>query len=221
MVKLSWFPVNAIKPQGESVEIEDSSVWFEIWADNLAEFDLLGQLGSDLKGEIWVLPQEEGCLVRGSLHGAVHLACSRCTEEVDIPIDHSFDTFEPYPLGDIKRLTDIAPGKTHDKGRKRNEKKHDRLLEEISKRDGICIDPDVDEDVVRETADGHGFEINLAALLWQELMLALPIKVLCKSDCKGICPECGKNLNQEKCTCELEILDPRMAALRDVTIVKK
>jgi len=220
-MKLTWFPVNAIKPHGETLKVEDSAVWPDIWAENLVEFDLLSQLGSDLRGEVWVLPQEEGCLVRGSLNGTVHLSCSRCTEEVDISIDHNFDTFEPYPAGNVRRLTDIAPGKTHDKGRRRNEDKQDRILEEISKRDGIEIDPDVDEDVLRETADGHGFEINLGALLWQELVLALPIKVLCKAECKGICPECGKNLNQESCACDNEKLDPRMAALRDLKIINK
>ena len=44
-------------------------------------------------------------------------------------------------------------------------------------------------------------------------VLNLDSKLLCKEDCKGLCPRCGKNLNDGKCTCEKE-LDPRLAALR-------
>ena len=220
-MKLAWFPVSAIKPQGESLKIDDPDVWKDLWDEELAEFDSLSQFGSDLKAEVWAMPQEDGCLVRGSLKGTARLSCSRCTEEVDLLIDHSFDSFEPYPSGKAKRLTEIAPGKTHDKGRRRNEDRQNRMLEEIDKRDGIDIDPDVDEDVLRETADGRGFEINLGALLLQELILALPIKVLCKPGCKGICPGCGTNLNLESCGCGVDRMDPRMAALRDVKIVKK
>ena len=220
-MKLTWFPVNAIKPQGESLKIDTPEVWKGLWDEELVEFDVLSQFESDLKAEVWAMPQEEGCLVRGSLKGTARLSCSRCTEEVDLSIDHSFDGFEPYPSGKVKRLTDLAPGKTHDKGRRRNEDRQNRMLEEISKRDEIDVDPDVDEAVLRETADGRGFEINLGALLLQELILALPIKVLCKQGCRGICPGCGKNLNLESCDCDVDRLDPRMAALRDVKISKK
>lgn len=220
-MKLTWFPVNAIDSQGELLKIEDSDIWSDIWADDLAKFDLLSQLGSDLKGQAWVFPQEEGCLVRGSLTGVVHVSCSRCIEEMDVSINHSFDTFEPYPIGEIKRLADLSPGKAHEKGRRRNEDRQARMLEEISKRDCIEVDPDVDEEVVRKTQDGNGYELNLAALLWQELVLALPTKVICKSECKGICPECGENLNHKRCSCDTVALDLRMSMLKDVKIGKK
>lgn len=218
-MKLTWFPVNAVAPEGETLKIDDPAIWPDIWSDNLAEFDMSGQIGQDFFGEVFVLPQEEGCLVRGKLSGTVHLTCSRCTEAVDISINQSFDTFEPYPAGHFKRFSDLAPGRTHDKGRRRNEDKQARKIEEAQKRDGLDIDPDVDEEVIRELPDGRGgMEINLAALLWQELMLALPIKVLCKPECRGLCPQCGKNLNQEVCSCESEIRDPRFAALRNIKI---
>ena len=219
-MQLTWYPVNAINEAGETCKINDPAIWQQIWADNLADFDLVNQLGPDLQAEVWVLAQEEGCLVRGKLVGSVHLPCSRCTEEVVIPIDHQFDTFEPFPGPVIKRLTDLAPGKTHDKGRRRNEETQARLLEEINKRDSLIEDPDVDEAVIRQTADGRGVEINLSALLWQELVLSLPIKVLCSTSCKGLCHNCGQNLNQNACTCNNEVLDPRLAILRNVKIEK-
>lgn len=47
----------------------------------------------------------------------------------------------------------------------------------------------------------------------QYILLAIPIKLLCKEDCKGLCPRCGKNLNEGNCNCEIDTIDPRWEAL--------
>lgn len=43
--------------------------------------------------------------------------------------------------------------------------------------------------------------IDLGPQIREEIILDYPIKPLCKTDCKGLCPKCGKNLNQGGCTC--------------------
>jgi uncharacterized protein len=43
--------------------------------------------------------------------------------------------------------------------------------------------------------------LDLQELIRQDMLLVLPIQPLCKPDCKGLCPTCGKNLNVRKCTC--------------------
>jgi uncharacterized protein len=48
----------------------------------------------------------------------------------------------------------------------------------------------------------HGEEINLGEILGEEITLALPIRFLCREDCRGLCPRCGKNLNKGDCSCE-------------------
>ena len=53
-------------------------------------------------------------------------------------------------------------------------------------------------------------------LFMDEIMQQWPIRVLCKADCKGICSQCGTNLNKKVCNCEKEVTDPRMAAIRDI-----
>jgi uncharacterized protein len=62
----------------------------------------------------------------------------------------------------------------------------------------------------------QGEGILLEDVLREQVLLALPLKVTCRADCKGLCPQCGKNLNQEQCSCSNEVEDPRWAALKDV-----
>lgn len=58
-------------------------------------------------------------------------------------------------------------------------------------------------------------EINLDELVLEQLELSLPIRVLCREDCRGLCAECGADLNVEPCHCEKPI-DPRWQALADL-----
>jgi len=62
----------------------------------------------------------------------------------------------------------------------------------------------------------QGEGLLLEDVLREQVLLALPLKVTCRADCKGLCPQCGKNLNQEQCACSRELEDPRWAALKDV-----
>lgn len=66
--------------------------------------------------------------------------------------------------------------------------------------------------------DNGVVELDMGALLWEELALALPVKPLCKEECKGICPGCGSDLNTEECVCEQGEGDPRLAVFRDLKI---
>ncbi len=56
---------------------------------------------------------------------------------------------------------------------------------------------------------------DLDPLITEDIFLDLPSKLLCSEDCKGVCPRCGKDLNQGSCSCEKEV-DPRLAALKQL-----
>ncbi|MFI5177484.1 MAG: YceD family protein [Vicinamibacterales bacterium] len=56
--------------------------------------------------------------------------------------------------------------------------------------------------------------VDLGELMREQFYLAMPMKPLCREDCKGLCPVCGINRNRETCTCEATWVDPRMDALR-------
>jgi uncharacterized protein len=59
-------------------------------------------------------------------------------------------------------------------------------------------------------------ELDLAMLVESETALALPMKPLCREDCRGLCPVCGGNRNLVACACHERAPDPRLAALRDL-----
>ena len=71
-------------------------------------------------------------------------------------------------------------------------------------------DPDVDEpNLINE----DGF-IDLTPIVREEGILAIPMQALCRPECKGLCAQCGQNLNEGMCACETETVDPRLAPLR-------
>ena len=62
----------------------------------------------------------------------------------------------------------------------------------------------------------EGLNLNTDQLVYDEILVNWPMKVLCKDDCKGICNKCGLNLNEGTCDCDRTVVDPRMAAIQDV-----
>jgi uncharacterized protein len=62
--------------------------------------------------------------------------------------------------------------------------------------------------------------IDIEPEVIKSLIMALPMKVLCEQNCRGLCPSCGQNLNIEKCGCSREIIDPRLAVLREFAKIK-
>jgi len=53
----------------------------------------------------------------------------------------------------------------------------------------------------------------LEDVLREQVLLSLPVRTLCKPDCKGLCPRCGQNRNSQECSCDVGPSDPRWEAL--------
>jgi uncharacterized protein len=62
----------------------------------------------------------------------------------------------------------------------------------------------------------QGEGLLLEDVLREQVLLEVPVKSLCREDCRGLCPHCGKNLNFEQCSCEQAIEDPRWSALKEI-----
>ena len=58
--------------------------------------------------------------------------------------------------------------------------------------------------------------IDLYDVIYNDVVLNLPTQVLCDENCKGLCPDCGANLNTGDCTCADEKIDPRFAKLKNL-----
>ncbi|HEY7127084.1 MAG TPA: DUF177 domain-containing protein [Ktedonobacterales bacterium] len=61
----------------------------------------------------------------------------------------------------------------------------------------------------------HNHELDLREAIRQNLLLTLPMQPLCKEDCAGLCPQCGKNLNEGPCNCQPPE-DERFSVLKDL-----
>ncbi len=78
---------------------------------------------------------------------------------------------------------------------------------------------DVEREVGREDLETSYYrndEIDLNELLREQFYLALPMKPLCRDDCRGLCALCGTNLNDGACECAPAWEDPRLAPLRQL-----
>jgi uncharacterized protein len=64
----------------------------------------------------------------------------------------------------------------------------------------------------------RGEEIDLSPLVLEQMILALPTRPLCEPACRGLCAQCGADLNAGACDCVSERRDPRLAVLRDLKI---
>lgn len=69
------------------------------------------------------------------------------------------------------------------------------------------------DDTVRIFRADHK-QIDLTSDIREIILLTIPMKIVCSQDCKGICPGCGKDLNQEQCVCSKQPIDPRWEGLQ-------
>jgi uncharacterized protein len=94
----------------------------------------------------------------------------------------------------------------------------DRSFELLFRPQSVNVGPDEQEmqDKDSEIAFYEGDGVELKDILREQILLAVPIKTVCREECKGLCPHCGKNLNTGECQCEQDTADPRWDALKDL-----
>ena len=99
----------------------------------------------------------------------------------------------------------------------------DRCLEDVktqinfqTSREVNLSDTDVEKDPLDEVDFVEGTEFDVEKFAYGEILVNLPMKVLCSENCKGICNRCGTNLNHQSCGCDTTELDPRMAKALEV-----
>ncbi len=122
--------------------------------------------------------------VSGRVSTRLELACGRCLDPFEIPVDAEFD---------LRYLPQAEnAGEKDDRGKDERELADDDL----------------------ETSFYSDGTLDLADLLREQFQLALPMKPLCSEACRGLCPQCGTNRNRTTCDCTDRWEDPRLAALK-------
>ncbi len=61
-----------------------------------------------------------------------------------------------------------------------------------------------------------GYHLDVDKLICLEILINMPLRVLCSEDCRGLCFKCGANLNKGECGCDREQSDPRMSVIQDI-----
>ncbi|MBA3463828.1 MAG: DUF177 domain-containing protein [Deltaproteobacteria bacterium] len=125
----------------------------------------------------------------GTFKGHLHVACSRCVNQARLEID------------DRVRVTFLP----------KHEMPEDNTAAEAGDEGAEVNEEDLD------VFPYEGEHIDLESLFREEFVLAIPYAPLCREDCKGLCPQCGTDLNSGTCTCEKPI-DPRLAALKGLKL---
>src|SRR5688500_17431167 len=128
---------------------------------------------------------------RGQQSGWVEVACSRCVGPVRLAVEEPLNiTFMP-----AAHMPD-AP-------------------ESEEKSESPELGDDVDSDDV-DLFPYAGEEVDLAPLLREQIILAVPFAPLCSESCRGLCPVCGIDRNTGSCTCDTAPPDARWSALKNL-----
>ena len=101
---------------------------------------------------------------------------------------------------------------------------YDRVCDRCGEDASGIMEPVFEHKLVQSLADEGNddyietpdFVIELDDIVISDILLTLPRKNLCKEDCRGLCPSCGKNLNLGDCGCDRRTVDPRLEILKQL-----
>jgi len=177
------------------ISIDADGLWIETVVDTAsfhpAEGRTLPLTRLQLSGDLTPLDEGE-LLFRGTVEGAFGHACDRCLAEAEFP-------FSVEVLWQFVAKDTVPGGVKGDEGE-------------------IVFDAEeLDDPAMDYSYDGN--EVDLSLALWEEAEMALPLKYICREDCRGLCPVCGGDRNEKPCACdtasEAEI-NPGLAGLKDM-----
>jgi uncharacterized protein len=150
--------------------------------------------------------------VLGGFTATVKCPCKRCLKDqvVEVPVDFSLRMIEEKPRHDDAVEEVVAEGGNKRKRRSKKQKKEDDDAAEVA------ASFELDE-VDAEPFDGKTIELD--PIIREQVLLALPLSVLCRDECKGLCAVCGTDLNEQDCGhAGKKEVDVRLAKLKDIKL---
>lgn len=142
-----------------------------------------------------------GVLLKGELTPHLTAPCKRCLKDVamDLPVRFTL------------HLVPEPPKAREEEGEGGGEPAEDAKSQRRDSGGSFAM-----QDVDREYFDGR--TIDLDPIVREQVLLSLPVSVVCKDECKGLCPSCGQDLNEAECGCERKVVDPRLAVLKSIKL---
>jgi len=147
------------------------------------------------------------------------------TPGLSVPFDFTLEGFDgmlpfaalPHVSGQVKNRTGVVT--LEGSARVRLNAACDRCAAPFEYRADAPLEHTLVLSLNREDSDGlillEGTRFSPDSLVWEDIVLSMPPKLLCKPDCAGLCQRCGRNLNEGPCACGPEG-DPRWEALRNL-----
>ncbi len=142
--------------------------------------------------------------LKGRVTATLQLNCGRCLTPFPLPVNTAVDLKyvpERPPVAAVKEAPK-GPAKDAAKGAGKGGKAS-APEEEVELQD---------EDL--DTAYYRDHVLDLADMLREQFYLALPMRPLCRPDCRGLCPSCGIDRNVDTCQCQTDWVDPRLSGLK-------
>jgi uncharacterized protein len=136
-----------------------------------------------------------GVILEGRLTAPVAAPCHRCLAEVALDVPVAF-------MLNLVPSQRLAGEETEEEGEGTEE--------------GEPVGSFALGEADQEPFDGK--TIDLDPIVREQVLLALPMSVLCRAECRGLCPVCGQDLNVESCSCDRRVPDPRLAALKNIKL---
>lgn len=147
--------------------------------------------------------------VIGHFTAALTAPCKRCTTDVPVNLDVDF-SLRMVPEAPAPRPDEVSDAVAPAKGKRKYQKKEDDGQSEMAasfELDEVDAEP------------FNGKTIDLDPVVREQVLLALPVSVLCRDDCKGLCSTCGQDLNERDCGHgKVKEVDVRLAKLKDIKL---
>ncbi len=129
-----------------------------------------------------LVQQETPITVTGTLEGTAIRQCVRCLTDFSDPLVVSL-------YAEFLRQPDELVKTAMDQGRR------------APRRAAQPVDPVEEAEEEDEVYLYQGDYLDLAPMIREQVILAVPMQPLCREDCLGLCPQCGQNLNDRRCAC--------------------
>ncbi len=193
--------IHEIKDQDLEIEFDKNTEWLNqtiTGCDEQSERDALRPAGlkstasRDRPANLRVNLRrvDEIFVVSGEIQTQVHLLCSRCANPLMLPIDRHFSVLYTQD----KQMGGVPYVEGHElKNKKRGSARH--AASPVG--EGLSSESTDDVEMTYLPED----EIALDALVLEQIHLVIPYQPLCREDCKGICANCGTDLNIGRCAC--------------------